>query len=217
MPRKEKKFNFINKTTNELTKRYYIGMHSTNDLEDGYLGSGKLLWYSIKKYGKEKHKREILEYFSDRKSLKKREKEIVNEDFLKDKNCMNIQMGGEGFGSSEEARKAAINSIKRQNWLRKNDPKWAKRDFKIRSKAMKRQFKDGTRKNIYWTGKKHKPETIERLKQVHKGRAIGEKNGSFGSKWIYNEELKESKRCKEDELSELLKIDGWKLGRKIKF
>ena len=46
---------------------------------------------------------------------------------------------------------------------------------------------------------------------------LGEKNGSFGSKWIYSDKLKESKRCKGKELEDLLKINNWKLGRKIKF
>jgi hypothetical protein len=33
----EKKYNYIYKTTNILTNEYYIGMHSTNNLNDGYL------------------------------------------------------------------------------------------------------------------------------------------------------------------------------------
>lgn len=32
-------YHFIYKTTNLLTGKYYIGMHSTNDLNDGYLGA----------------------------------------------------------------------------------------------------------------------------------------------------------------------------------
>jgi hypothetical protein len=47
--------------------KYYIGMHSTNDLNDGYMGSGKRLWFSINYHGKENHACEILEYCKDRK------------------------------------------------------------------------------------------------------------------------------------------------------
>lgn len=73
----KKKFHFIYKTTCIITNRFYIGMHSTENLEDGYIGSGKFLWYSIKKYGKENHKCEILEFLENRDCLKQREKEIV--------------------------------------------------------------------------------------------------------------------------------------------
>lgn len=92
--RKEKKFHIIYKTTNVLTGKYYIGLHSTDNLEDGYLGSGRKLKYSLNKYGKENHKREILEFCSSRKELIKREQEIVNLDELADKNCINIKLGG---------------------------------------------------------------------------------------------------------------------------
>jgi hypothetical protein len=37
----KKKYHFIYKTTCLITNKYYIGMHSTDDLEDGYVGSRK--------------------------------------------------------------------------------------------------------------------------------------------------------------------------------
>jgi len=43
MPRKQKKYHYIYKTTNILNYKFYIGMHSTDDLDDGYVGSGKRL------------------------------------------------------------------------------------------------------------------------------------------------------------------------------
>ena len=81
MARKEHTHHYIYKTTCSITGKYYIGMHSTSNLEDGYLGSGKRLWYSINKHGKENHSVEILEWLPDRCSLKLREKEIINESF----------------------------------------------------------------------------------------------------------------------------------------
>ena len=71
-------------------------MHSTDDLNDGYLGSGKYLWNSIKKYGKDNFKIEVLESSKNREELKSREKEIVNKDMLNEPLCMNIRPGGEG-------------------------------------------------------------------------------------------------------------------------
>ena len=80
MPRKQKKYHYIYKTTCKITGKFYVGMHSSDSLEDGYLGSGKILGYSRAKYGDENHVREILEFCVSREQLKSREKEIVNEE-----------------------------------------------------------------------------------------------------------------------------------------
>jgi hypothetical protein len=97
----------IYKTTCLETNKYYVGMHKTNNLQDGYLGSGKLLKRSLNKYGKENHVFEILEYLNDLESLIKRETEIVNETLLSDKMCMNLKVGGTGGFMNEEHRKKA--------------------------------------------------------------------------------------------------------------
>ena len=46
---KEKKYNYVYITTNLENKKQYVGDHSTNNINDGYLGSGKILWKSIEK------------------------------------------------------------------------------------------------------------------------------------------------------------------------
>ena len=96
MPRKQKKYHFIYKTANIVNDKFYIGMHSTDNLDDGYIGSGKRLGYSIRKYGLENHKFEILEFLPSREELKKREAEVVNEELLTNPLCMNLKFGGEG-------------------------------------------------------------------------------------------------------------------------
>ena len=58
-----RKYHYIYKTTCKLTNRYYYGMHSTDNLEDGYKGSGTRLKYSINKHGLENHCCEKLEFF----------------------------------------------------------------------------------------------------------------------------------------------------------
>ena len=40
----------IYKITNKINNKFYIGMHQTKKLDDGYMGSGKRLKLAIKKY-----------------------------------------------------------------------------------------------------------------------------------------------------------------------
>jgi len=67
------KYHYIYKTTNLLNEKFYIGRHSTNKLEDGYLGSGKVLDQSFKKRGRKNFKCEVLEYCDTFEILCKRE------------------------------------------------------------------------------------------------------------------------------------------------
>ena len=109
----DKKYNYIYKTTCTITGNFYIGMHSTNNPNDGYMGSGTILKRSINKYGKQNHIFEILEFLPDRNKLILREREIVNRNFIKIPECMNIMEGGKGgFISDEQQRRRAIGGAK---------------------------------------------------------------------------------------------------------
>ena len=208
-----RKYHILYKTTCLITKRFYIGMHSTDNLEDGYIGSGRQLWRSVNKHGKENHVTEILETLPDRRSLKEREKHIVNEEFIEDEMCMNLMAGGTGGFISEEqqtrrssaAGKAAAIVLKE---LRKN-PEW-KENLRISmSDGIKKAIKEGKFTPPDWTGKKHSEETILKMKESKIGHGVGSTNSQFGKCWITNG-VESKKIMKGDQIPE-----GWKLGRKI--
>lgn len=90
----QKKYHIIYKTTCLITSKFYIGMHSSDCLEDGYLGSGYILKRSVKKHGEKNHVRETLEYCPDRKTLRARERAVVDLFLGIDPLCINIAKGG---------------------------------------------------------------------------------------------------------------------------
>ena len=95
-------YNIIYKTTNKVNNKIYIGVHSTPDLNDGYLGSGKHLKLAINKYGSDSFTREILHIFETPEEAYRKESEIVNESFVNRKDTYNLKPGG--FGGSEKGR-----------------------------------------------------------------------------------------------------------------
>ena len=74
-----KKYHYVYLTTNLKNGKQYVGDHSTNNLNDGYLGSGLLIIKSIKKYGLNNFKREILEFFKTKKEAFSAQERYINE------------------------------------------------------------------------------------------------------------------------------------------
>lgn len=206
-----RKYHYIYKTTCVITNKFYIGMHSTDNLEDGYIGSGKRLWYSINKHGKDNHICEILEFLPDRNSLKAREKEIVNEELIGEELCMNLQLGGVGgFINEEHRKKASDGFIKKLKTDKEFSEKWSKRMSNLAKHTHSfGKLKSG--KDICdWNGRKHSPETIIKMRESKKNHGCGSKNSQYGTRWI-NNGIEAKKIKKDDSIPE-----GWKLGRRIK-
>jgi hypothetical protein len=196
--RKQKEYHYIYKTTCNINGKYYIGMHSTDKLDDGYMGSGKRLWNSFNYHGKGNHSTEILEFCEDRVALRKQEKKIVNEDLLKEDLCMNLMVGGEG-GSSPAQREWTI-----QQWKK---PEYRAKMGKLSSERMKKTHRDGKIIPPDTTGRKHSEETKEKMR---KPKNVGKTNSQYGTCWITKEGI--NKKIKKEVLNTYIK-DGWVKGR----
>lgn len=89
-----KKFHFVYKTVNNITGEYYIGVHSTNDLNDSYLGSGVRIKGSVGKYSKENFSRAVISIHETRESALTSEARLVTKETLQDPLCLNLMEGG---------------------------------------------------------------------------------------------------------------------------
>lgn len=135
------KFHFIYKTTNVLTGKFYVGMHSTNKMSDGYLGSGVYLRRSLRKYGRENHALEILETLPTRELLVARESVVVNEELLRNPLCMNLKPGG--VGGFDQAMRDASYASRRERLA--NDPEYRERISNTARESALKVSKEGRR------------------------------------------------------------------------
>jgi hypothetical protein len=91
---KMKKYYTVYKIRNSINSKEYIGFHSTNDLKDGYMGSGKLIKKAIEKYGIGAFDKEYLAIFDNKESAEALEKELVNLEYVMGENTYNLSIGG---------------------------------------------------------------------------------------------------------------------------
>ena len=149
-----KQYYYFYKITNTINGHYYYGIHSTNNLNDGYMGSGMRLHIAYEKYGVEKFRKDILCFFDSWEELCEHEKKIVNQDLVDSYECYNLTLGG-------------------------HTPK----------------------EEIFLT-----------IGEKVSEKVIGEKNGSYGSKWMMKDGI--SKKIHRSEI-EAYKNMGWVFGRKM--
>jgi group I intron endonuclease len=277
----------IYKTTNLINGKFYIGKHQTNNKNDSYLGSGIALEKAIKKYGRNNFIREILFECNSEEEMNQKEKEIITDDLIKNKNCYNLGLGGEGGAMfkgrhhsketkqklreissgkhlSDETKQKISNIHKNKVFSDETKQKIsekAKERFSIDeerekiSKSLIAYYDKKGRKNkrrikrrkinldidknwkqcyIYKDDKEYRiykeeleyylnegwkigrnPLVKEKLSKALKGTGCGKDNSVYGTKWMYNDELKQSKMIKPELFEEYLN-NGWKFGCKNK-
>lgn len=88
---------YFYRTTNTVNGKFYYGVrHAENPEKDSYLGSGLVLREAIQKYGKDKFRKDILEYFPSMEKAYEREAEVVTEELVSNPMCYNVKHGGKG-------------------------------------------------------------------------------------------------------------------------
>jgi len=208
---------FLYKTVNKINDKFYIGVHQTEDINDGYLGSSLHLDRAINKYGKENFKREIIAYYSSEKEMLKAEENLVTPAFIKENKDKIYNLNGGGEGSwvynnhinpkRHERRKNAADRLKELLKIEE----WKNNFCNKISIGNKKAWEEGRNKGF--TGKKLSEEHKRSIGEAAK-KLTGEKNHCFGCKWMSNDNLKQSKLIKKDKIEEYLK-NGWIIGHKF--
>jgi len=141
-----KKFNFVYQITNLINNKIYVGVHSTNDLNDGYMGSGVQLQKSIREYGIENFKREILFECSSIEEAYAKEAEIVNEEFIKREDVYNLCKGGLQGHKGMISTKDPITGDK--FFVFKDDPRWLSGELVHLMKGIKKNLSNESRRKL---------------------------------------------------------------------
>jgi len=215
----------IYETTNTVNGKIYVGQHITNNLNDKYLGSGKILNYAIQKYGEDKFEKKILHIFETKEEMDTKEAEIVDEDFVARDDTYNIKTGGVGnwwyINNAPEYNELKIEkSIRGGKAAGQLHKDRLKTDSDYREKRLQmgknQQLKKCNLKRRDWTGLKHSEATKKKMSESHTGKHVGSKNSQYGKTYIYNLDEKRSIRVPKEEVEEWIE-KGWIKGRKIKF
>lgn len=103
-----KTYNYIYKITNNVNGKIYIGKHSTDNLEDDYMGSGIVLHKAKQKYGVESFTKEYLAFCDTEEMLNFLEKFYIKKfNAQNPKIGYNLTSGGDGvigYIQTEEAK-----------------------------------------------------------------------------------------------------------------
>ena len=163
----------IYKITNLLNGKMYIGQHKTTNIDDGYMGSGKIIRLAIKKYGVENFRKEWLMFCEDEEELDYMERVYVDQTWVDRSDTYNLRWGGDGKIVSEDSRKKLSESLKgNHNHKGKHHSDETKKKLSVMNKGKSRPMPEDAKKKLSLANKgKHLSEaTKQKLSEINKGK-----------------------------------------------
>ena len=182
---------YFYKITNLINGRFYYGVHSTKNIDDEYMGSGIAIRRAIKKYGISNFKKDILKIFDSIEKAYEYEKNIVDENLVKNENSYNLTVGGKG-GFYHIDSKGPNNPMFGKSDLQKEIQ--ARPEVKQKkSITMKRVFKEKydngyvnpSKPYLYWKDSE-KAEKAKKLMSENHADVFVENNPFYGKKHSNN-------------------------------
>ena len=183
----------VYETTCLVNNKTYIGSHATNNINDGYLGSGRSFRNAVKKYGKPNFVRKILFSFSTVEEMLLKEAELITSEYIHSKNTYNLVPGGRG----------GFHIIDIETW--KTNLKVASENRSNKQPALGHTHSEETKKKISnaakgrkawnkglpgtWTGRHHSFESKNKISESKKNRpftpyASNRVSAVAGRKWF---------------------------------
>ena len=120
-PSINRKYNYVYRITNTSNGMEYIGVHRTDNIDDGYMGSGMILKRAIAKYGLERFHKAILSSHDTYMAALEEERRLVTLKYINENNTYNIREGGFGRCSWSDKQRQLFSEQKRKQW---GDTKW---------------------------------------------------------------------------------------------
>ena len=172
-----KKYYTVYQITNILNDKIYIGFHSTNNLNDSYMGSGKAMQAAYKKYGKDKFAKKYIAIFDNKEDAELLESQIVNLDFINRKDTYNMSIGGNvcilygesnGFFGKKHSKETLLKireSLKDYKHTEETKEKISKTSLKMWSE--RDDLKEAL--SLRLLGSSHSEETKKKISDAHKG------------------------------------------------
>jgi hypothetical protein len=159
-------YHTIYETINTTNGKKYIGKHSTDNIDDLYLGSGILIKQAISKYGRDVFTKNILFVFDNEEDMNIKERELVTESVVNNMMYYNLAPGGEGGDVIKfDEHKRAMKSQKLSDKLKGRKKSQSHKD------NISKYHADVSGKNNPNYGKKHSEATLEKIRNRAQNRS----------------------------------------------
>lgn len=157
--------------TNLVNGKNYIGQHTTDDINDGYMGSGMAIMRAVKKYGKENFKKEILLYAKNEVALNFFERALVTPEFCALDTNYNLREGGGHGGKHSQETIDKVLATKRA-WSPERKAAFAAKRAAIMKGVKRKPHSSETKAKMSAAqkGKIVSLETRAKLSQARKGK-----------------------------------------------
>ena len=163
---------------------FYVGLHSTNNIDDGYCGSGSKVSRIINGLRKKGHKdseiyeRTILTFATSRKEVIELESIYVTDKIMKNEFCLNCKTGGEQCIEFSDETLKTLSNINKKRYEDPNEREKISSATKKRYEDPNEREKTSEKSRKSWRNEKIRNKRTEGIKKNYKDNPITRKKQS---------------------------------------